>query len=66
MRRFWRPKKEKVFKHIAGNPMMNTIAIDAASKSGILEELQRLNINQFTTYYDLDRLSKEIIAAWGC
>ena len=50
----------------ASNSTMNTIAVDAGSKGAILEELQRLNINQFTTYYDLDHLSKEIIATWGC
>jgi len=29
------------------------------------DELHRLNINQFTTYYDLDHLSKEIKRCWG-
>jgi hypothetical protein len=50
----------------ASNPTMTTIQVDASSKETIREELHRVNINQFTTYYDLDRLSKEIIAGWGC
>lgn len=50
----------------ASNPTMNTIQVAASSKSVILQELHRLNINQFTTYYDLGHLSKEIIAGWGC
>jgi hypothetical protein len=50
----------------ATNPTMTTIQVDASSKEPILEELHRVNINQFTTYYDLDHLSKEIVAGWGC
>ena len=50
----------------ARNPTMNTIQVDASSKGAIRQELHRVNINQFTTYYDLDHLSKEIIAGWGC
>ena len=50
----------------ASNPTVTTIQVDASSKEAIREELHRVNINQFTTYYDLDRLSKEIIAGWGC
>ncbi len=44
---------------------MNTIQVDGSSKATIRQELHRVNINQFTTYYDLDYLSKEIIAGWG-
>ena len=50
----------------ARNPTMNTIQVDASSKEAIRQELHRVNINQFTTYYDLDHLSKEITAGWGC
>ncbi|MGA3078452.1 MAG: FRG domain-containing protein [Bryobacteraceae bacterium] len=50
----------------ASNPTMITIKVAASSKGTILKELHRANINQFTTYYDLDHLSKEIIAGWGC
>jgi hypothetical protein len=49
----------------ASNPTMITIKVDASSKGDIRRELHRVNINQFTTYYDLDHLSKEIIAGWG-
>ena len=49
----------------ASNPTMNTIAVDASSKENIRQELHRVNINQFTTYYDLDHLSKEIKRSWG-
>jgi hypothetical protein len=49
----------------ASNPTMIAIEVDASSKANILQELHRVNINQFTTYYDLDRLSKEIIRGWG-
>ncbi len=48
------------------NPTMNMIQVDGSSKATIRQELHRVNINQFTTYYDLDYLSKEIIAGWGC
>jgi hypothetical protein len=37
----------------ASNPTMKTIAVDASSKETIRQELHRVNINQFTTYYDL-------------
>jgi hypothetical protein len=37
----------------ASNPTMTTIQVDASSKKAIREELHRMNINQFTTYYDL-------------
>ena len=54
--------------HRAGpvdNPTLVSIRIDAAHKAGIRDELHRVNINQFTTYYDLDHLSKEIKRGWG-
>jgi len=47
------------------NDTMSTICIDGGSKAAIRDELHRLNINQFTTYYDLDHLSKEIRRGWG-
>jgi hypothetical protein len=47
------------------NPTLITIRVDRKSKSSILAELHRVNINQFTTYYDLDHLSKEIKRGWG-
>lgn len=50
----------------ASNPTMITIAIDASRKENIRQELHRVNINQFTTYYDLGHLSKEIVRSWGC
>lgn len=50
----------------AKNPTMITIKVDAGSKSTIQQELHRVNINQFTTYYDLDHLSREIVRGWGC
>ena len=42
-----------------------TIPINAGSKAALRDELHRLNINQFTTYYDLDHLSKEIKRCFG-
>jgi len=47
------------------NDSLVTIPIDADSKTALRDELHRLNINQFTTYYDLDHLSKEIKRCWG-
>jgi len=49
----------------AKNDTLVTILVDASSKGKIRDELHRLNINQFTTYYDLDHLSKEIKRSWG-
>jgi hypothetical protein len=48
----------------ACNKTLITILIDAKSKDAIRNELHRLNVNQFTTYYDLDHLSKEIKRCW--
>jgi hypothetical protein len=47
------------------NPTLVTLLIDKTGKRAIREELHRLNVNQFTTYYDLDHLSKEIKVDWG-
>jgi hypothetical protein len=47
------------------NPTLITIKVNASQKREIRDELHRVNINQFTTYYDLDHLSKEIRRGWG-
>ena len=47
------------------NPTLMTINVKASQKSAIRDELHRVNINQFTTYYELDHLSKEIRRGWG-
>src|SRR5580700_10793282 len=47
------------------NPTLITIKIKASQKSVVRDELHRVNINQFTTYYELDHLSKEIRRGWG-
>jgi hypothetical protein len=49
----------------AHNDSLITIPIDAGSKAALRDELHRLNINQFTTYYDLDHLSREIKRCFG-
>jgi hypothetical protein len=48
------------------NSTLITIKVKASQKGQIRDELHRVNINQFTTYYDLDHLSKEIKRDWGC
>jgi hypothetical protein len=47
------------------NAPMLTLPIAGSKKIEILNELLRLNINQFTIYSDLDHLSKEIKRCWG-
>jgi len=47
------------------NPTLITIRVNGSKKRTIRDELHRVNINQFTTYYDLDHLSKEIRRGWG-
>ena len=47
------------------NGTLGSIRIDARSKASILANLRQLNVNQFTTYYDLDHLSKEVKDGWG-
>ena len=49
----------------AENPTLITIEVEATAKAGLLEELHRLNVNQFTTYYDLDHLAAEIARSWS-
>jgi len=47
------------------NPTLDRITIPAASKKGVLAELSRMNINEFTIYNDLAHLSLHIKRAWG-
>jgi hypothetical protein len=47
------------------NEASTTILVAAGCKSDLQRELRRVNINQFTTYFDLDHLSKEIKIGWG-
>ena len=47
------------------NPTLETIGVKGSEKPVIRDELHRVNINQFTTYYDLDHLSKETRRGWG-
>jgi FRG domain len=47
------------------NPTIVTINVKASQKPAMRDELHRVNINQFTTYYELDHLSKEIRRGWG-
>jgi hypothetical protein len=47
------------------NKTLLTIVIDKSKKSDIIEELDALNVNQFTIYHDLDHLSKELRRSWG-
>lgn len=47
------------------NTTLITIKVNASKKLQIRDELHRVNINQFTTYYELDHLSKEIRRGWG-
>lgn len=42
------------------NPTLNRVRIPGKTKPRILEELRRLNINEFTIYNDLEHLSEEI------
>ncbi len=49
----------------AENPTLITIEVEATAKAGLLGELHRLNVNQFTTYYDLDHLAEVIVRRRG-
>jgi hypothetical protein len=54
--------------HKAGDSENETLAkleIPRAAKASILNELHRMNINQFTIFNDLDHLSKDVKRAWG-
>jgi hypothetical protein len=48
-----------------GNKTLAKIKIPAGAKGSLLDELHRLNINQFTIYNDLDHLSKDIKRVGG-
>ena len=48
-----------------GNDTLKTLQIAKDDKPTIRKDLERLNVNQFTAYYDLDHLSKEIRRVWG-
>jgi hypothetical protein len=47
------------------NETLIVISVPGNQKITIREELHRLNIDQFTAYYDLDHLSKEIRRTFG-
>jgi FRG domain len=47
------------------NPTMQLCVVPAGKKVDLLRQLRTLNINQFTTYVDLDHLSKEIRSGFG-
>jgi hypothetical protein len=47
------------------NATLATMWVEAGRKVQIRDELHKLNVNQFTTYYDLDHLSQEIRGSWG-
>jgi hypothetical protein len=42
------------------NPTLAFVKIHASKKDELRRHLHRVNVNQFTIFYDLDRLSKEI------
>jgi hypothetical protein len=46
------------------NDTLITIKVSADRKSHIRDELHRVNMNQFTAYYDLDHLTGEINRSW--
>ena len=47
------------------NDTLLTLRVSGGDKHSILKRLHTLNINQFTTYNDLDHLSKEIKETFG-
>ncbi|MGO9019423.1 MAG: FRG domain-containing protein [Syntrophobacteraceae bacterium] len=47
------------------NGTLAKVKVPSSAKADLLEQLHRLNINQFTIYNDLDHLSKDIKRAWG-
>jgi hypothetical protein len=42
------------------NPTLSRIRIPGKAKAGLLDELRKLNINEFSIYNDLDHLAQEI------
>jgi hypothetical protein len=46
------------------NPTLERVKVPGKSKGQLLDELRKLNINQFTIYNDLEHLAKEIERTW--
>jgi hypothetical protein len=46
------------------NPTLERVKVAGKAKPGLLDELRKLNINEFTIYNDLDHLAKEIRRTW--
>ena len=47
------------------NPTLSRIMVPHDKKTSMLEDLHRLNVNQFTIYNDLESLSQEIRRTWN-
>jgi hypothetical protein len=47
-----------------GNPSLAKIKIANVTKGELLDDLHRLNVNQFTIYNDPDHRSKDIKRVW--
>lgn len=46
------------------NPTLERVKLPGRAKKPILDELRKLNINEFTIYNDLDHLAAEIGRTW--
>jgi hypothetical protein len=46
------------------NPTLDRFVVRAGCKTQLLEELRRMNINEYTIYNDLDHLSAHICKSW--
>ena len=46
------------------NPTLERIKVPGKEKGVMLDELRKLNINEFTIYNDLDHLAQEIRRTW--
>jgi hypothetical protein len=46
------------------NPTLERVRVPGKAKGTILDELRKLNINEFSIYNDLDHLAKEIRLTW--
>lgn len=46
------------------NPTLERVKVPGKAKKPILDELRKLNINEFTIYNDLDHLAEEIRRTW--
>jgi hypothetical protein len=49
---------------VCKNPTLERIKVPGNTKGSILDELRKLNIDEFTIYNDLDHLAKEIRRTW--